>query len=668
MTDQMYEMRISLNVLKHLGINLYSNVSSVLAEVVANSWDADATIVDVNFNMKNDTIIIQDNGHGMNSKDVNERFLTVGYQRRNGQPGMTLKGRLPMGRKGIGKLSLFSIAEQIEVETIKSNDRNAFRLRIEEIQDSNKNGSDTYYPTAIPTDYIEFHRGTRITLSGLKKKQTFSTVEGLKKRLARRFSIIGSKFDFSVRVNGSEVTPADRGYNEKIQYLWTYGGSATSQSEFTNATHKEDRSEAVRNSSIAMHGWLGTVERSNQLKDEVDENLNRIAIFVRGKMAQEDILGDLNEGGVYVSYLIGELYIDEFDKYDGLTSYEDEDAATSSRQKIVEDDTRYLAIKDLLYKELKHIRRSWSELRSKEGTKKALEVSVIGEWVNNLPKNLQSRAQRWLGKINQIKVDIEAERRQLWKHAILAFEFYSWGENLEQLETIDEKNIEAVIKLFNELDSLESTLYGQIVQQRIAVIRALQSKVDDNSREKAIQEYIFNHLWLLDPAWERVEATEYMETRVEKIFDEIGDTLTDEERLGRLDIAYRNTAGKHVIIELKRPDARIEIDALSKQIGKYHNAMTKLLNELNYESKNIEIVCLLGRPPTDWEDSSTRSRAERIIEANDARIVTYGELLNNAFKAYSDYTEKQKKVSRLERVIEEIENFAPKINGAANGK
>ena len=37
-----YRMTLGLNVLKHLGFGLYSNVPAVLAEVVANSWDADA--------------------------------------------------------------------------------------------------------------------------------------------------------------------------------------------------------------------------------------------------------------------------------------------------------------------------------------------------------------------------------------------------------------------------------------------------------------------------------------------------------------------------------------------------------------------------------------------------------------------------------------------------
>ena len=111
MTESPYEMRLSLNVLEHLGINLYSNVPSVLSEVVANSWDADATRVTIAFDKCADRIIIQDDGTGMTEAEVNARFLTVGYRRRDKQPGQTAKGRAPMGRKGIGKLSLFSIAE-----------------------------------------------------------------------------------------------------------------------------------------------------------------------------------------------------------------------------------------------------------------------------------------------------------------------------------------------------------------------------------------------------------------------------------------------------------------------------------------------------------------------------------------------------------------------------
>src|SRR5690349_2223587 len=105
-------MTLSLNVLNHLGINLYSNIPAVLSEVVANAWDADADRVNIQIDKRADFITITDTGHGMNTHDINEKFLTVGYRRRDEKGGAVTRryGRAVMGRKGIGKLSLFSIA------------------------------------------------------------------------------------------------------------------------------------------------------------------------------------------------------------------------------------------------------------------------------------------------------------------------------------------------------------------------------------------------------------------------------------------------------------------------------------------------------------------------------------------------------------------------------
>ena len=42
-----YQMTLSLNVLNHLGLGLYSNIPAVLSEAVANAWDADAENVSI---------------------------------------------------------------------------------------------------------------------------------------------------------------------------------------------------------------------------------------------------------------------------------------------------------------------------------------------------------------------------------------------------------------------------------------------------------------------------------------------------------------------------------------------------------------------------------------------------------------------------------------------
>lgn len=219
------QMTISLNVLEHLGINLYSNAPAVLSEIIANAWDADASQVHANWDRQAGTIIIQDDGIGMTPAEINERFLTMGYRRRDGQPGLTPKGRHPMGRKGIGKLSLFSIANTVKVETIKDEIKTAFQMKLEDIRETARQhgGSGTYRPTVLSTCGIDFSKGTRITLSNLRRRQTAATTKALKRRIARRFSIVGSKQGFRLFVDDQEVLPEDRDYYNKIQYIWTYG-------------------------------------------------------------------------------------------------------------------------------------------------------------------------------------------------------------------------------------------------------------------------------------------------------------------------------------------------------------------------------------------------------------------------------------------------------------
>ena len=96
-------MTISLNALEHLGINLYSNIPAVLSEIVANAWDADANNVTITVDKASETITIEDDGIGMNRDSVIDRFLTVGFKRREVLGETTPSGRKPMGRKGIGK-------------------------------------------------------------------------------------------------------------------------------------------------------------------------------------------------------------------------------------------------------------------------------------------------------------------------------------------------------------------------------------------------------------------------------------------------------------------------------------------------------------------------------------------------------------------------------------
>lgn len=668
MTDTRFALTISLNVLEHLGINLYSNVPSVLSEIVANAWDADAENVTVNWDRAGGRIIIADDGCGMTAGEVNERFLKVGHRRRDDQPGPTPKfQRRPMGRKGIGKLSLFSIAGTVQIETCKDGERSAFRMRLEDIRTKVRDagGTGTYEPTELDASGIDFEHGTRITLTELRHRQTVATSRAVRKRVARRFSILGEAHHFTVSIDGQPVVPADRDYYDKLQYLWTYGDQEEVIALATTAEHIEKRTVPPALLDLGLSGWLGTVKESRQLKDEEGDNLNRIAVFVRGKMAQEDILADFSERGVYASYLIGELRVEGLDLYDGPGTDRDDDAATSSRQRLVEDDERYQSLKAFLGTELKHVQNRWSELRADDGARIALEIPAVKEWMEGLKPVVRTRARKWLGKLNRIKMDNPEEQKQLIKHAVLGFEFFRLHENLEALDAISDDNLLTALEVFQELDGLEANLYGQIVQQRIKVIKTLQEKVDENALEKAIQKYLFDHLWLLDPSWERAEGTSIMETGVKKMFDSVDADLTAEERAGRLDIGYRKAAGEHVIIELKRPERVVGRSEMLDQAEKYLSGMLKLLESQGTPHEPVEIVFVLGAQPREWNNPDGKSRVREALKTTRARIVFYNELLANAEKSYRDYLDKRGIVDTLGKVIAAIDDYAPPASAEA---
>jgi hypothetical protein len=651
MADHKYKMTMSLNVLNHLGIKLYSNVPSVLSEVVANAWDADAEKVDIVIDKGK--ITIGDNGQGMTVDEANKKYLYVGYERRKEKgEDITPKHHRPvMGRKGIGKLSLFSIADTIKVYSKKGKEKHGFIMSAKKIQKllKNKKNKD-YNPDPIPEGNIDLNgHNTEIVITDLKKKN-IHTAPALKKRIARRFSIIGSEYKFSVFINGDPVTVSDRDYFHKLQYLWYYGSESKKYVDYCDTkklSHSEFRKNKVRGYKVS--GWIGSVEKSGDLKDGTDK-INKIGILARGKLAQEDILEEFTEGGMYTKYLIGEIHADFLDQDNK------EDIATSSRQKIIEDDPRYEALKKWIQIELKYIESSWTDLRNKGGTKKALENPAIKEWFNSLKSKNKKRAESLFGKINQLTLDSDAEKQELFKYSVLAFESLRYKENLEALDSLSPGDIGAFRELFADCDDIEAALYHQIVKERLQIIDKLHSHIEKNDLEKVVQSHLYDHLWLRDPSWDRATETPYMEQSVGTAFNKINAGLSAEEKKGRIDIKYKTTSGKHLIIELKRANRAVSDTELMDQVLKYHEALRKILKEAGKDREPIEVICLVGKNLKNWTDETNRKTSELSLSAKNIRVVLYQQLIEDAYRSYKAFLEKNKEAGRIATLIENIES------------
>lgn len=635
-----FEMSVDLNVLNHLGIKLYSSIPAVISEAVANAWDADASLVKIQ--VSENEIVIADDGHGMSVSDINAKFLTVGYQRRKHGHALTPNGRRVLGRKGIGKLSLFSIADTIEVHSKKDDLLSGLVLSLPEIQSSIETGESTYRPSTTNAEEFPDATGTRIIIRDIRKN-TSHAPGPLRRRLARRFSELGQKTsDFQVEVNGVEITSEDREYFKKVEFLWSYGdrGKAVQASSKAEKTFERD---------APFSGWIGTVESAGDLVSEDGDNLNDVQVMVRGRVAQEKTLQFFGEDGVYASYIVGEIHADWLDDDD------QDDIATTNRQSLIEDDDRVRKLHAAIQSELKHIQNVWTSLRNEAGKKEALKVPEVDEWFATLGGDQKSRASQLFGKINQLRLEPE-DKKPLFKYGVLAFEKLKVRDSLSKLEDVPEGDFSGFLQAFESHDELEAQLYYEISKGRLDIIRSFEGLTEDNRLEKVLQKFLFEHLWLLDPSWDRATKDASMEVEVKKA------VLNDEEfdgeymkEIGRVDIHYRKVGGEHLIIELKRAGVTTETDELFGQVRKYQRKMDQLLASLGRSSEAYEIVCLVGKDLRDWKEPLGRQQSFDIMRQARARVMTYQQLIQSARHAYNEYLEASKQAGKIYKILDAID-------------
>jgi len=656
MIESPYRMTVDLNVLDHLAEGLYSSVAAVLTEAVANAWDADAKRVEINVDLDNDTISIVDDGIGMDQTAINEHYLRVGYRRRaegETSPG----GRLVMGRKGIGKLSLMSIADVIEVlSKAEDSDPVGLRISVNELRIAMESGRSEYSPEPLSATDVGFPdgHGTRIVITELKRKRLREVdPASLRRRLARRFSVIGSD-EFKVMVNGEEVTSTDREDLKFVEYLWKFG-----ETDIDTSRCQRLKKGAVEVASKddgwpddwTVRGWIGTVDKPKSLSTP-EGNLNSIVVLARGRLVQEDVLPRISGAEVYTKYVTGQVEADFLDE----TSQDD--IITSNRQALIEDDERVEKLLTFLRKTMRRIADEWTGLRTTDKTSELRsKFPGVGDWLDGLETGWKSKAEKLMERIATMELgrdepDAEDEaRKTLLRHSILGFERLRLRGDEEELERALATGIDALLKLLADKDSLEASFYRDIVNNRLEVIKRLHALTDENVKERVLQEYLFDHLWLLDPAWERATGSEAMEERL-RLKEPFRDDEETKANYGRVDIRYRTVAGKHVIVELKRASVNPDIFDLAKQGAKYVDALKEVLPAEEKDRALVEVVFVVGSNPDAPSD-----RIESVMNgvAPGSRILTYEQLIIRAKQAYSEYLHRMAEADRIEAMLSEID-------------
>ena len=647
--DKTYKFSVDLAAVEHLGLNLYSNTAAALTEIIANAWDADATEVHITVDDDFKKIIIKDNGHGMSVEDINEKFLKVAYKRRLVDP-TSPNGRPVMGRKGIGKLALFSIAQHIDITSkLESYPSGSLSIDVNELKDHIEKKTD-YHPIPILSEGFTLDQGTRFILTGLLTSRINHSITAMKKRIARRFSIIGDKDNFNVYVNNEKIDHKDRDDFRNLQFVWTFenGGDYRFPADVKRFTFS--KSTITHEEHIyEFDGWVGTALKPKDLNTEDMGNLNGISIISRGRVFQENILDSISENRIMKSYVTGVIQADFLD------ADASDDLATSDRQRVREDDPRYIALTKFIKNLLNNMYETWSKERKKYDVKQATEEHPkLQEWFDSLATGHKKQAEELIATVASLKIDEknEDDRKGLYRSTILAFERLKLEGSAHELSEAINKGPDALIQILSNFDNYEVSLYLDLVKNRLNTIKILDDKVKENEYENKIRDFIYEHLWLIDPSWERVIASQFKETAVHKMFNtEVKSILNEKEIKGRLDLCYRNIGGDHIILELKRPDVGYKLDkyTLMAQGEKYRDALFKSLHHHDSKFTNkdrIKIVFLIGN-----RLEGDPKELEKIFDGINARVSTYGEMLEKARSSYADFIDKTKEADKTRELI-----------------
>ncbi|MCC7128815.1 MAG: DNA mismatch repair protein [Anaerolineae bacterium UTCFX2] len=360
-----FTFEISLSVLNHLGRNLYRSFMTVLGEAISNSWDADANNVWIYIDRERNSLIIKDDGDGMDAKDFQNKFLRIGYSKRR-EGSRSIKKRPYIGRKGIGKIALLSFAKKVSILTRKSPEDEYVGGVIDNsgLDDAIKND---LTPDRYPLDRIDesFFRqyqkghdhGTIIYFEDI--------TEGVKNSVDQIRKVMALYFRFSLMDDSFKIYEGDQpitlddldDLSKSTQFLWNindFDDPYISQN-LVPPTLKE---QAPVTTSSIFRGFIASVRKPRDLKIFTTEEKVGVDLFVNGRLRERDLLRHISTARVYESYLYGQIHFDELD--------DEIDRFTSNREGIVADDPKFKELLRILQNEvMRHIADQWDEWRIK---------------------------------------------------------------------------------------------------------------------------------------------------------------------------------------------------------------------------------------------------------------------------------------------------------------
>ena len=226
--------KMTARVLAHLGEDLIKDESIALLELVKNSYDAGATkcVVDFNFDIFGSLIeiSISDNGSGMSLDTIENIWLVIGTDNKKNKLISHYQGRLPLGEKGIGRLGVHKLGNDIKLYS-KHSDENEVYVSIDWSKLAESKDIDDFkidYGYSSDSHFFDKQTGTKIIVRNLKGEWNRRKLRSVFRDLTTLNSPFSEKSDsFEVIVSSNSNVFSGLPNLEAIKNAGLYYGHCT---------------------------------------------------------------------------------------------------------------------------------------------------------------------------------------------------------------------------------------------------------------------------------------------------------------------------------------------------------------------------------------------------------------------------------------------------------
>lgn len=380
--------------LKLLGKNLYTNPWTAISELVANGLDSGAPNVNVLIDLsdkKHSVIEIFDNGCGMSYEDLCEKYVLIGRNKREEASDSQSKTNL-LGRKGIGKLAALFLSNKFYLSSKTENEHSTWIVDVSKYKDTDvpslERVENDEISFAAENVWKSYSSGTMIKLMdvdlrGIGEKK----IESLKARLADFYLPESIKSKISIAICNSKgdnikFVPINKIISYKTLYgifdnsacdycgkikneiFLTMRGEVPEQIDTQRSTVKLIKENYATSGTLCLKtskgsekevnynliGWIGihgSLNSDIQVRNNPEYNRlpyrnNTLRLYVRGKLAVENLMPYLGNTQAFSNYIEGEISFDVLDDDDF------EDVSTSNREGYNKTDERVQTLISIL--------------------------------------------------------------------------------------------------------------------------------------------------------------------------------------------------------------------------------------------------------------------------------------------------------------------------------